>query len=257
MKFQETSSSQVVVLNEILRKEEKTWKTHTVELSPAGCLAINFIIYSLLQILCFFFHAPGHNARRLTNCSSGCVRFWLRNTSRVWRRSLCNHLQENIFSNHTSSAHTATAVAEARIIRLTPPQTEYTLSCSWTGSCRPATRGIIGSGCKAGANRLRVRTGFSVDYIPASSLPLSGPTPAEWLTVITRAFEVLAEACKAKLSAQLSAWPRCLQRVRRWQSGEVSALEELTQKWTSVPTAFWQCSLRGQQGESEWVSDFH
>lgn len=90
--------------------------------------------------------------------------------------------------------------------------------------------GVIGLGCRARANRLRVWTSFSVDYIPARSpSPFSGATTSECLTVIKRAFEVLAEACKAKLSAQLSPELHCLQTVWRWQSGRgMSASDQLT-----------------------------
>lgn len=79
-----------------------------------------------------------------------------------------------------AAAATVTAAAAARIIRLTPPQTEYTSSCSAQEAAVQQLVGIIGPGCRAGANRIRVRTSFSVDYIPARSpAPLSGPTPAE------------------------------------------------------------------------------
>lgn len=87
-------------------------------------LAINFLkrgansrpqsmdgIYSPLQILLFFVffscswtQCVASHKLQLWLCAVLAVELAAR---RVWRRSLCNHLQENTFSNHTSSAHTA------------------------------------------------------------------------------------------------------------------------------------------------------
>lgn len=103
-------------------------------------LAINFLkrgansrpqsmdgIYSPLQILLFFvffFHAPGHNMWRLTNCSFGCVRFWLWSSQRaecggglcaiIYRRTHflitpALHTQHKVGGSSSSGSHSSSS----------------------------------------------------------------------------------------------------------------------------------------------------